>query len=740
MIRNRLIPLLFLLLGAGFGASAQARSFALVADEASYRHCRSQLEAYAESVTHGGLDAFICARSWNTPEEVRDSLRHWYGHKALAGAVFIGDIPVPMVRKTQYMTSAFKMSETAFPRRDSSVPSDRFYDDFDLKWRFVGRDSAETSFFYYEIDPASPQEIACDIFTGRIRPSAHYQDRYAELAAYLEKIVRLKREDRDNRLDHVVSYTGSGSFSDSMIAWKDETVTLEEQAPDAFKTLDGAKFFVFYQFPFMKDVMLQECARKEADLVLWHHHGTPDRQWIGNYPAPDNDDAYYAVGKMQARGYVRRKVRYGATPEQAKADVMKRFGLDSTWVCDALDPETVEADSLEDLKTGIVLDDVWKARPNARMYIFDACYNGDFREEDFIASRYLMSGGDAAVAIGNSVNVLQDKASSTLLGMLSAGYNVGQMHQMSAILESHVIGDPTWRFASSYAAKMPDFYNTDAAYWRQWCGPQYPADIRSLALYKRYVLRDPGLAADLHELAVNGEAYMLRLNALTLLKHYRGEAYADALEKALDDPYEYIRRKAVHNLCQRGEARHAEAVAGMWLRDLNAKRIAFNIVNNSAFFPDSTFIQAFDRLRAKESFFYAKPDIPDSLRIPGEPGFSLKTGREGFLGALGVRDYGWEAVSKKGNDSRRRHNTLSFLRNNPYPTFATALTEIVADEGEPVAIRIQVAEILGWFIQAYNREEIVARLERFLAANPGADAALRDEVTKTVGRLKCYLR
>lgn len=737
MKKNLLFALLVLWLG--WPSEAQVRhSFALVSDRPCYEHCRKQMEAYAESVSSDGLSAFICAKNWSAPEEVRDSLRSWYDNKALAGAVFIGDIPVPMIRKAQHMTSAFKMDEVSNPKRDSSVPSDRFYDDFDLKFRFAGRDSVETSFFYYELAPESAQSISCDIFTGRIRPSAHFQDRYAELSAYLKKVVRLKTQDSANRLDHIVSYTGSGSFSDSMIAWKDETVTLEEQAPEAFKTLDGAKFFVFYQFPYMKDIMLRESRRPEADLMFWHHHGTPERQWIGNEPYAHDDDSYYEAAKRQARQLVRRKVHYGASPEEAMSSVCKTYSLDSSWVCDAFSPESVAADSLSDIKTGILLDDVWAAKPNARMHVFDACYNGDFREEDFIANRYIMSGGDAVVAIGNSVNVLQDKASSTLLGMLSAGYNVGQMHQMSAILESHVIGDPTWHFSSSYSFESPDFYNRDIAYWQGWLDASWPCDIRSLALYKLYELQDPSLPERLSDLAEHAPYYMLRLNALTLLKHYKGERYGKALLTALDDPYEYIRRKAVHNICQRGEPGHAEAVARAYLLDYNAKRVEFNAVNNSAFFPDSLFLQAYDRLAAEQGFLYEKPDIPDSLCIPSSV-FSLVGGRKGFVSSLGVLEYAREAVERKGNDSRRRHSSLSMMRNMPYPTLAMELVEIVRNPEEPLSIRVQVAEILGWFVQAHNRDAIVSSLEEFLSVD-SSDPALKDEVVKTVGRLKDYLR
>ena len=677
---KRLSLLLSVLL---LGVMLRAQGFAIVVDTESYNKCGPLLEAYAASVRGDGMDAFVAPGAWETPESVRDSLRAWRSARSLEGAVFVGDIPVPMIRRAQHLTSAFKMDEKQFPMRDSSVPSDRFYDDFDLTFRPLGRDSVETRFFYYELAPESPQEITCDIFSGRICPSTHFQDKYAELSKYLVKLLRLRNE--DNRLDKVMSYTGEGSFSDSMIAWKDEAVTLEEQVPEAFKDIDGAKFYVFYQFPYIKDVLLEECRRDDLDLALFHCHGTPERQWIQNAPPATFDDEYYAAAKRQVRLAVRRRARFGDSREEAMASVMKRYGLDTTWVADSFDPETIKADSLEDLRLGIVLEDVWEAKPNARMYIFDACYNGDFREEDNIASRYIFSDGNALVSIGNTVNVLQDKASSTYLGLLTEGITVGEWHRRTAILESHVIGDPTFRFSPS-ATPSTDRYIT-------------PSD-------------------DLLDIVKNGKGYMERLNALTLLKHYDIDRYREGLRAALEDPYEYTRRKAAYYLCRVGHPDDVPAVLKAYFEDLNAKRIAFNIRNNSACFPDSTFLEAFDA--ADKSFIH-----------PG-----MDDGRQALVSAIGLKDYAAEAIARHGNDSPRRASMLHILRNNPYPQLAGDLVALVKDDTEPLDIRIVVAEALGWYTVAYNRAWIVEQLRDY---HP-AEAALQDEITRTVGRLNVYLR
>ena len=63
------------------------------------------------------------------------------------------------------------------------------------------------------------------------------------------------------------------------------------------------------------------------------------------------------------RNQYRRLLRRGRSREDAIAEIQKSYGVDTSWFINALDPEVVKADSIADMKTGIVLDDL--ARINA---------------------------------------------------------------------------------------------------------------------------------------------------------------------------------------------------------------------------------------------------------------------------------------------------------------------------------------------------------------------------------------
>ena len=104
-------------------------SFAVITDSRTARECRPQMTAYKQTLEAEGLPVYIVSHDWTTPEQVRDVLRKLYAENALEGCVFIGDVPIAMITKAQHLTSAFKMDERDHPLHETSVPSDRFYDD-----------------------------------------------------------------------------------------------------------------------------------------------------------------------------------------------------------------------------------------------------------------------------------------------------------------------------------------------------------------------------------------------------------------------------------------------------------------------------------------------------------------------------------------------------------------------------------------------------------------------------------
>lgn len=146
-------------------------TFAIVVDSTSYENAKSALEAYKQSVEADGLGTYLLVHNWKSPEQIRELLIQLHSDRKspLEGCVFVGDIPIPMLRDAQHLTSAFKMDQK-HDWKESSVPSDRFYDDFELKFDFLKQDADIPLYFYYSLRADSKQYLSPDIYSARIKP------------------------------------------------------------------------------------------------------------------------------------------------------------------------------------------------------------------------------------------------------------------------------------------------------------------------------------------------------------------------------------------------------------------------------------------------------------------------------------------------------------------------------------------------------------------------------------------
>lgn len=211
--------------------AAVKRGFAIVVDPKSYQEAKNEINDYAKAIEDiNGLKVFIVQDKWGIPDSIRAELTRLHSQKTfpIEGTVLLGDIPVAMIRDAQHMTSAFKMNQ-ANDRRESSVPSDRFYDDLGLKFKFLDRDSVKP-YYYYSLTADSRQYLRPTIYSGRIRPTdVGGTSRYQKLRAYLKKVVAEKRS--KNTLNQMLYFNGHGYVSGSIMARIDEKLGLYEHFP-----------------------------------------------------------------------------------------------------------------------------------------------------------------------------------------------------------------------------------------------------------------------------------------------------------------------------------------------------------------------------------------------------------------------------------------------------------------------------------------------------------------------------
>ena len=202
-------------------AHKQPTSFAIVIDSETYAQCRLEVDAYRAALGRDGLAVYMISSTWGSPDQVRAELQKLYKKNLkkmpLEGVVFIGDVPYASVQNAQHMTTAFKMNEERFPIEETAVTSDRFYDDLNLEFEFIKRDSINPLRYYYKLSENSPQSLNPTFYSGRIHyPEQMGGDKYKEISRYLRKVVSERR--RLERLDCVVTYAGAAYNSDCIVA------------------------------------------------------------------------------------------------------------------------------------------------------------------------------------------------------------------------------------------------------------------------------------------------------------------------------------------------------------------------------------------------------------------------------------------------------------------------------------------------------------------------------------------
>ena len=387
-----------------------AKGFAIIIDQKSLNEAKNEIEAYAKAIKDvNKMKVYTIVDRWGVPDSIRACLRSMYYQGKIQGAVFIGDIPIPMIRDAQHLTSAFKMDQR-LPKEKSSVPSDRFYDDFGLQFRFLEKDSTST-LYYYSLKSRSEQYVHSNLFTGRIRPTdVGGTSRYDKLRKYLRKVVEEKNA--HNRLDRIFFLTGSGSIDESRVAVMDEKIQYYEHFPWLKNcTREAVKYVDYAQEKYIKFTLMDELQREDLDLSVLHHHGDFDTQYLN----------------------------------KEHKDVPKDYD-----------------EKMRDLHLSDFAE--YKYNPSSRVVIFDACFNGAFQNEDCIANEYIFSNGKTIACMGGSVNVIQDKWYDRMLGLLAFGHTIGEVNNYQELLEGHIIGDPTFCFAPETDIKESE--TADGQVWK----------------------------------------------------------------------------------------------------------------------------------------------------------------------------------------------------------------------------------------------------------------------------------
>lgn len=710
-----------------------ANSFAIVIDRTTYSKAKDAVENYRKAVEHDGLKTYLIAAEWANPSQVRDSLKALYNRdKTLEGCVLVGDIPIAMIRNAQHMTTAFKMNEQTFPIRESSVPSDRFYDDFHLKFKYLSQDKEDSALYYYKLTEDSPQRLNPNFYSARIRyPEGKNGDKYQAIADFLNKAAKAKYA-QPNKLDQVVSYNGASYNMDCLMVYMDEEKAYRENFPLAFQNGTGFKHWNFRMNHAMRNYLLSELKRDGIDVFMFHEHGAPDQQLVNGNEACQETSSRLASVKREIYSHTKKRTKKGESLDSLQQMFSVKFGLAAGFWDDYANAEYWKKDSIAHAESYISLPDLENIVSNPTFVMFDACYNGSFQDKDQIAGRYIFNPGSTLVVQGNTRNVLQDRWTIEMIGLLSHGIRVGQYNKLVATLEGHLIGDPTVRFApiSANTVSMDIMTKADnRKYWNRLTKSKYP-DIQSLAL-RMLADCDFGLSEGNEKARAATSAMLLstfrtspfntvRMEALKMLSRYGGEDFTEAVRLGLNDPYERIARSSADYAGRIGDVSLLPDIVRVLFEDEDRIRIQYQLNTSLFLFPKEKVIDEVHRYLSASNRMDKKAEMEKAVGSIADN--------------FAFRDRGDSVIMDAKAKTDKRISAIRFLRNNPRTQSLDTYLAFLNDTSVPQNLRVLMAEALGWFDLSCRKADIRSFIRKMLVE--GQPDELKEELLQTLERLR----
>ncbi|MBR6944696.1 MAG: HEAT repeat domain-containing protein, partial [Prevotella sp.] len=351
--------------------------------------------------------------------------------------------------------------------------------------------------------------------------------------------------------------------------------------------------------------------------------------------------------------------------------------------------------------------------------IFDACYNGDFREKDYIAGRYIFSEGKSVVAFANSVNVLQDKQANEMLGLLGLGARVGQWAQLTNILESHVIGDPTFRFTSNDTSlnlselisrpydEAEALRNVDSPY----------ADVQNLALHQLYRNGYAGISDLLAKKYRTSPYAVVRYTSLALLTQVNDRNLQEILKESIHDSNEFIRRTTVRFMAYVGLNDYVPLLVKEYAENYFSERERFDIGMKMRVFDEKVVKKAVEDVLA-HSYVTDRKELAEVLLKENE----YKTSADEHI---------FDKTGKKGY----RISYINSLKNENIHASVDGFLKLILDADEEEKVRCALLESLAWFKWSYRRQDIMNACQQ-LMSNANTPATVREYAERTYFRLK----
>ena len=562
------------------------------------------------------------------------------------------------------------------------------------------------------------QTLSPDIFSGRIRPvDADGKVRIEALKAFLLKAAEARLH--PPVMDQMLFFSGHGYISESKTARLDEKRVWYEHFPRIDDGRNHISYIDYSDVNPVKPHLMNEIMRPELNVAMLHHHGAPDTEYLNASERPYmvRDAKEYIMKNLRDHVYSAR--RKGKDYRKVQAELKERFDVPDSWFQGVFDDEVHQADSLADAALDLYIEDFagYGYKPAAQLVVLDACYNGSFQLDNCIADEYIFQEGGTVAVQANSVNSLQDKWHDRFFGIVAAGGCAGDLVRYAPYIESHLIGDPTFRFASS-GKNLDRLILKDSKWaWKRLLRKGTP-DQQALAvehLYRKGALS----SARLLDIYRTSPYAVVRMEAFYCLSRTKGDAFIEGLVLAMEDADEFIRRIAVKYAGKSGDARLIPAVVKMFLTNNATSRIVFDTSYALLSFDKDALMAEFEKQLAQVKMVNVTEDA-DKLRQ------SFERSATRFLDDQA-------AITDPATSAKERRSCIRQIRSNLNYAFVPGLLAYLRAATDP-EVQVMLLEALGWHRLAWNADEI-AQVAQAMSEDASLPENVRREALKTYKRI-----
>ena len=725
------------ILAASCTQKSAQNGFAIVIDQQSYSQAKEQIDTYVKVVENRGLKPYLIIDKWGVPDSIRQQLKmlHSASKYPIEGCVLIGDIPVPMVRDAQHFTTAFKMNQNsaAFTFTETCVPSDRYYDSFDLEWDFIRQDEDRPEYFYYSLRADCRQKLEPTIYSARIFPRTNQTgEKYEKLRRYMDRVNAA--DQANNPLDQMFYFSGQGFISESVDARIDEKIELYDHFPWMKTQQQAIEYIDHKREKYVKNRLINQMQYPDLDFAVLHHHGDATIEYLSDYPDAETSKEDMAMMRRYMREQMREGHRKGMSPEEVKRRVRNFFECDipDSWYDGALDPvqQAIDnaADALEEENMNLYYKDFNIYHPQCRVVSLDACYNGSFHKDESMQEGYLFGQGNGTIAVmANTVNVLQDKWANRYIGLLGMGMRVGQLVRLGPWLEQHMFGDPTFAFTPS---ANPGFDingavagNMGDSFWMKQLDSPYAA-IQMIAMDMLSRSTDGNYSDIIFDKFKASGSGIVRLAAMYDLSGYRDMNFSECVALAINDGHEMTQRLATTLAGHNGHDVQILPMVTLASKNNTSERIEFDLENALSTF-DSTAVMTTLESYLKTVKFYNNLDSIGGL---------ISHALHKFV--TGVAEETEHDIFDTSLSETARIQGVRTLRNTNIHAMVPRLLEYQSEpDHDNVLLQTCLWEALGWFNLSV-KAPMIAEKALQVSSDGRFNERVRNEALKTYNRVR----